>query len=421
MAKRRTSTTAQRALNAVSATLSLGTGVTTFCVVYLGLITGFATRRAFRGEAPAIAPSTTRCFAVLVPAHNEEAVIERALKSFRSLDYPDDAFEVHVVADNCSDRTAQVVSASGFHIHERNEPEPPGKGPALNWLLDRLAADGRAFDSVVIVDADTTVHPAFLKEVARALDGGAKAVQGQYLVRDASQSTAAALRFAALACRHHLRPLGRTAIGGSSGLYGNGMAFDTEIIRGRQWTGHLIEDMEFQIDLLLDGQRVSYVPTARLEAEMPHNLAAAKSQNERWELGRMQLARRSLPSLARRLRIGSPHLRVAYADAMMDQLVPPLSILIAADAIALVGAAALQLLGSSRINRLTMRLAAVSSTILGLHVLAGLRSVHAPAAVYRALLSAPRLVLWKVVLLVRITIRPQDVTWQRTPRNEQPS
>ena len=112
------------------------------------------------------APETR--FAILVPAHDEEAGIGRTLKAFETLDYPSELFSVHVVADNCADATADVVRQSPWTVHERTAPDDPGKGPALNWLLDRLVASGDPFDAIVIVDADTTVDSGFLERDGRA-------------------------------------------------------------------------------------------------------------------------------------------------------------------------------------------------------------------------------------------------------------
>ena len=233
---------------------------------YLGVVTVSALIAGPRRGTTGSLPQSPRRFVIAVPAHDEATVIERALASLRDLDYPSPLFEVHVVADNCTDDTAQVVRQSGFEAHERADSASPGKGPALNWLFDRLLDLNVHFDTLVVVDADTTLHPGFLREMAAAFDGGATAAQGFYGVRDVDESSTSALRFAALACRHHLRPLGRTHLGGSSGLYGNGMAFDTELIMQRRWSGHLTEDMEFQMELLLDGQLVVYVPGAKLQA-----------------------------------------------------------------------------------------------------------------------------------------------------------
>ena len=398
--------------------LTVGTSTVGALTGYLAVLTAAAMCKRGERSAPEVpTASSIRRFVILVPAHNEEAIIGRALESFRSLDYPPDQFQVHVVADNCTDGTVDIVRRFGYSAHMRIDSAAPGKGPALNWLYDRLREDGTPFDTVVIIDADTTVHADFLRCMAAALDGGARAAQAYYGVRDADGSPAAALRSAALACRHNLRPLGRTALGASSGLYGNGMAFDKDVMDGRRWSGHLTEDMEFQMDLLLDRQRVAYVPGAVLEAEMPHDLESATSQNERWELGRQQVARRYLPVLVRRLVAGQTDLRAAYADAIFDHLVPPLSVLIAANVCCGVGSAAMTLTRGRRIDRVNLVVSVVSAAGIVVHVVSGLRSVDAPRSTYRALFQAPRLVVWKIRLWLRVLIRPKTVTWTRTTRN----
>ena len=105
------------------------------------------------------------------------------------------------------------------------------------------------------------------------------------------------------------------------------MAFRRDVLSRQQWSGHLVEDAEFQLGLLLrDGIRVTYVPAARLEAEMPNSLDAAASQNARWERGRSELVRRFGRALVGRAALGGPAPRVVYADAVADLLLPPLSV-----------------------------------------------------------------------------------------------
>jgi cellulose synthase/poly-beta-1,6-N-acetylglucosamine synthase-like glycosyltransferase len=206
-------------------------------------------------------------------------------------------------------------------------------------------------------------------------------------------------------------------VGASAGLYGNGMVFDAELIENREWSGHLIEDAEFQMELLLDGHRVTYVPDAKLEAEMPDSLRGATTQNERWELGRLQLARRYVPELLKRAIRGDRAMRAAHWDAVLDHVVPPLSILVATNAA--VGSVSWisRVVRGRAVDRLAFTLSTLSSVLLVVHVAQGLRSVRAPRWVYRSLLSAPRLVLWKVLLYARVAARPGDVAWTRTERN----
>ena len=361
----------------------------------------------------------TRRYAILVPAHNEGAVIEQALRSLAALDYPGDGFAVHVVCDNCTDDTASIVRRCGFTAHERDDRANAGKGPALNWLYDRLIADEVPFDVVVILDADTSVAPSFLRHIDDAFTKGAVAAQGFYGVREPEGSASAGLRYAALACRHHLRALGRTRLGGSCGLYGNGMAFDAALMRTHRWSGHLTEDMEFQNELLLAGHRVVYVPGAALEAEMPDTLDASTGQNERWELGRIQMAKRYVPRLTRRLAQPSSRLRVADADGVFDHLVPPLSVLVLANATVGAASLVLRVVRRGRLDRVNLAVSTLSAGLLAAHVVVGLWTADAPRSVYRSLAQAPRMILWKAGLWKKVLVKPDDVTWTRTARNSE--
>ena len=394
-------------------------------VATLSAYLGVVTVAALVPRRPPPAGAQRRRFAILVPAHDEAPGIKRALDACARLDYPTSRYDVHVVADNCIDATADVARSCGVTVHERFDPLDPGKGPALNWLIDRVDAASEPPDAYVIVDADTLLDAQFLSAMDAALDGGAQAAQGFYSVLEPQNSTAAGLRAAALACRHHIRPRGRNRLGGSCGLYGNGMVFTRGVMHGRRWTGHLVEDAEFQMELLLDGIPVEYVPNASLEAEMPDTLGRATTQNQRWELGRIQMARRYVPRLVGRVlqRDGRAPVtsttvgRVAYVDAIFDHLVPPLSVLVAADVAALGVAGSFRLAGGSGPSRWSLGSAVASTIVLASHVLISLRAVRAPRSVYRALFGAPRAVAWKIGLWFDVLSAPADVAWVRTQRN----
>jgi hypothetical protein len=372
---------------------------------YLALVTAVAGLRRRRPVGSSGEPKHR--IAVLVPAHDEERIIGPTITSLVGQSYPRDLFGVHVVADNCTDATADVARRHGATVHERFDADAPGKGPALGWLMEQL---GDQPDAVVIVDADTTMAPSFLRVVDAALDGDLSAWQGYYTVHEPEQATSTALRHAALLLRHYVRPLGRTGLGASCGLFGNGMVFRTDLLRRRRFTAHLTEDVEFQLELLLDGELVGFLPDAVVEAEMPTTLEGARTQNERWERGRLQLARRYVPELARRAVHPATGQRVATVDAILDQLVPPLSVLAAGTTVVASAATVLR-------SRTAARLGWFALAALAFHVVAGLGVARAPRAVYAALLRAPRLVGWKVVLWVRMLARRGDVAWTRTARN----
>jgi glycosyltransferase involved in cell wall biosynthesis len=403
-----------RPLAMTSAVVLTATTVTNAaCAGYLGLLTAAGSlRRA--DTCPAALPGTR--FAVMIPAHNEEAVIADALQALGHLDYPRSRFDVHVVADNCTDRTAEIVREHGWNVHERHAPGHPGKGPALNWLYDRLDERG-GYDAALILDADSVVDHGFLRAMDQAFGSGAVAAQGFYSVKDPNDSPSAALRYVALASRHHLRPLGRCRMGGSAGLYGNGMAFEWSLLRTRRWSDHLVEDAEYQLELLLnDRVLVNYVPDARLVAEMPSTFDASGSQHERWERGRIQLTRRYLPLLVRRSFGAHDGRRIAYLDAGADLALPPLSIVAALQMLSVAGNAMATAAGGAR-GRRRLAIDIASLAMIAGHVLLALRSVAAPRSVYKSLTHVPKMVLWKVRLWLRVLGPSSTVTWQRTARN----
>lgn len=388
-------------------------------VLYLG---GLTVGAAFGSVAAARrARATLTCrpltkFLVLIPAHDEEAVIARLLQSTDNLSYPPDLIDLRVVADNCSDRTVEIAHEFGVAVMERVDIMSPGKGAALNWAVRAVSDEKPTYDAVVFIDADSVVDPSFLIAMDTRFRNGSAAVQGFYGVLDPDISAAVALRFAALACRHHLRPLGRTQFGASSGLYGNGMAFRRDLIESRQWSSHLIEDAEFQLELLLSGTLVHYEPAARLHAEMPDSFDRARTQHQRWEKGRIQVLRTHLPKLVRSS-IRHSGGRVATIDAAFDLAVPPMSVLAGGVSGAAAVSALINLVAPSATRRFCTTCFLIMNAVVGAHVLVGLRLSHAPRSVYKSLASAPRLLIWKLRLLAQMGRNDRTVDWVRTQRN----
>src|SRR5437764_12858706 len=126
---------------------SVLSAVLTLLAVGLLLVAGYLvvlTLAALLGrtDGPPAGPATRR-FAVLIPAHNEEALIGRLLENLHHLDYPKSGLDIYVVADNCNDHTASLARSLGAYVHERFDHSFEGKGFALRWLLQQIQADGR--------------------------------------------------------------------------------------------------------------------------------------------------------------------------------------------------------------------------------------------------------------------------------------
>src|SRR5262249_32852895 len=148
------------------------------------------------GNLPAVAQTT---FAILIPAHNEETILHKLLESLSELAYPEELYSVYVIADNCTDNTAELARQfAGVQAYERFNQEKRGKGYALNWMLQQLEESQQVYDAYIVLDADSVVVPGFLRAFAKELGRGAKALQACNTVLNVTDSPSTALRWVAL-------------------------------------------------------------------------------------------------------------------------------------------------------------------------------------------------------------------------------
>jgi len=364
-----------------------------------------------RPEPPSRRPRPRLRLVVLVPAHDEQAGIRATLDSVAGCAYPAEALRTIVIADNCSDRTADRARAAGVEVWERTDPTRRGKGPALAWALGRLQAAAETYDAVVVLDADCLASPNIFSAIEGRLRSGAGAVQVNYVAGNPDASQAARLRFAGYALTNTVRFAGKQRLGLSCGLIGSGMAFTSDLLRRAPWTATgLVEDAEYHMRLIAAGERAEFVPEAWVSSAVPTTLRGSPNQQARWEQGKLELIRQWSPRL---VGAGLARRDVTRFHAGLECLVPPQSLIAAGSAAsALAGA----LLGSRRLLLLsTATLAAQASFVFG-----GLRLVRAPVRVYGALLVAPVLVVGKVALYARLSVGRGPKTWVRTER-EQPA
>ncbi|MEE1049427.1 MAG: glycosyltransferase family 2 protein, partial [Clostridia bacterium] len=76
---------------------------------------------------------TQHRYAVVVSARNESSVIGNLIRSIRNQKYPEELVDIFVIADNCTDNTAEVAREAGAIVYERFNKELVGKGYALDW------------------------------------------------------------------------------------------------------------------------------------------------------------------------------------------------------------------------------------------------------------------------------------------------
>jgi 1,2-diacylglycerol 3-beta-glucosyltransferase len=364
----------------------------------------------YRPSTGAARPTTN--VLVVVPAHNEATLLARCLASLLTQTYPRHLYRVVVVADNCTDATAQVASYAGAHlVLERDEPSERGKGYALRWAIERLLAAETAADAIVVVDADSIADPRFLTNMVAPVEGGAQAVQGESLLYG-NGSPGTALRLAAFLLVNRVRPAGRAALGlPTTHLAGNGMLLARELLLAKPWSAFSsAEDLEYSLHLQADRVPIRFAGGAILTSPAAPNPRAAAQQQLRWEGGKIHLARTWLPRLARRA------VRERRADLLgvaFDLAVPPLGLLAAAALSGSGGAAVLSMTGVTPAWSVTPWL--IGLVVIPVFVVVGLRAGRAPRAAYAALVRAPAFVLAKP-LRARRALRFRGDTWVRTER-----
>ncbi len=187
------------------------------CSLYLLSLTALSIRR----NAPMRNSGSMLRFRIVVPAHNEEAGLARTLWGLRRLDYPQSRYQVVVVADNCTDRTAEVARNCDAHVLERHDPERRGKGYALQFAFEELAREPlSAWGAAVVVDADTEVTPNLLHAFADRLGAGERAVQATYLPATASGGSLSVITEVAFTAFHVVRSTARERLSLSVGAPG---------------------------------------------------------------------------------------------------------------------------------------------------------------------------------------------------------
>lgn len=237
-------------------------------------------------------------FAVMVCAHNEEAVVGPLVENLRMLDYPDDLYDIFVVADNCTDKTAEVARVAGATVYERYNANEVGKGYAMGWMFDNIFAMDTQYDAVVIFDADNLVHPEFLLEMNHHLRKGESVIQGYLNAKNPEDTWVAGTFAIAFWMVNHMWHLSKYNLGLSTALGGTGMCIRMDILKKYGWEcDGLTEDMEFSMKLLTHGIKTCWAHDAIVYDEKPLTFMQSWRQRKRWAQGHFDCGERYIPEL----------------------------------------------------------------------------------------------------------------------------
>lgn len=237
-------------------------------------------------------------YALIVSAHNEEQVIDNLVDSLKKLDYPKDKYQIFVVADNCTDKTAEIARNAGATVYERFNDKERGKGYALEWMFSKIYDMERKFDSVVIFDADNIIHKDFLKEINIKNNMGYKVVQGYIDSKNPDDSWISYSYSMAFWSVNKLFQQSRYNLKLGCQLCGTGFSVDVDTLKEMGWQSTcLTEDMEFTMRLALHDIKVAWANNALVYDEKPITMSQSWKQRVRWMQGHADVASRFIGKL----------------------------------------------------------------------------------------------------------------------------
>ncbi|NPV26095.1 MAG: glycosyltransferase family 2 protein [Firmicutes bacterium] len=281
----------------LSIIVSLAQLIITFVTIYYYAVSVFGWKK---NEETHNFPPTKR-FALITPAHNEELVIKYHIESLKKLNYPSELYDIYIIADNCTDNTAEVARAEGVTVMERFSPQR-GKGFALEWMFNELfKMEDKHYDAVCVFDADNVVSSNFLTEMNARLLQGYKSIQGYLDTKNPNDSWVTACYATAYWSMNRMWQLARYNLGLSNALGGTGLCIDIEVLKQYGWGAHcLTEDLEFTMKLLLNDIKTSWCHEAKVYDEKPVYFSQTWKQRTRWLQGHWDVALRYMIPLLKK-------------------------------------------------------------------------------------------------------------------------
>lgn len=242
-----------------------------------------------------------KTFAVAIPAHNESRVIEKLIDSLHEQNYPRELFDIFVIADNCSDDTAEIGRQHGTIVYERFDDERRSKPYALEWFFDQLWQRERQYDAVVMFDADNLVSQNFLLEMNSELCQGRRVIQGYLDTKNPDDSLITQYYAIAYWYMNRTWQLARRNLGLANALGGTGVCIEVALLRELGWgVTSLTEDLEFTMKSVLNGVKPTFQWDARIYDEKPSEFKASWRQRLRWMRGHWDVAFSYVPALFKR-------------------------------------------------------------------------------------------------------------------------
>lgn len=368
------------------------------------LVTIFRRRRRLQAV-----PNEEARLLFLVPAHNEQLIIAECIRALVGMRYPRSRIRIVVIADNCNDETAKISRENGAEVLERTNRDLPGKPRAIAWALEQFDLD--AFDACVIVDADTSVDPAFASALSAFMPLSSRAVQAYYATRNEYENWLTRLAGVLARCRYEVTYPVRMAAGLNCPMTGNGMCLGVELLKNGGWQAFsLTENWELYASYTANGVPIAYARDAILYSQEVRSLNQGGIQRRRWLAGRLWVLRQWWKPILRSSKIGWRQKLDTIAELAAASPVLHLAIGIGIVTLAL---------GVIRGTTGLVLTLGVAASLLPL-VLATLVVVirhPQPWKTVAAFFMLPIYAVWRVLTALRTILFPPEKVWKKTERH----
>ncbi len=228
-------------------------------------------------------------YSFVIAARNEEAVVGNLIESIRRQKYDGRIANIFVVADNCTDSTAEVCRNLGAVVYERSDTDRARKGYALEFLFENIRRDYGIdhCDGYFIFDSDNLLAPDFVARMNEAFADGWKIVTSYRNTKNFDTnfiSAAYGLHFCHNSLGRH-RP--RSVLGIGTHLTGTGYLIASELMENGWHYVNFTEDDEITLAKAGEGVKVGYCEAAEFFDEQPHDFITVFHQRVRWAKGRL--------------------------------------------------------------------------------------------------------------------------------------
>lgn len=228
-------------------------------------------------------------FMAIIPAHNEATVVANLVESLKNQNYPKELYDIYVIADNCTDNTAEIARNAGAIVYERFDETKKTKGFALQWFLAQKIEEDAPYDALCVFDADNIADENFLKAMNKKLCQGETVVQGYRDIKNPSDNWITAGYAIFYWTMNRFYHLARYNIGLSPLLNGTGFMVKFDVIKPTGWdTKTLTEDIEFSLKNIIEGRKLGWATDAIVYDEQPTSFKQSWSQRSRWTVGHIQ-------------------------------------------------------------------------------------------------------------------------------------